>query len=145
MDYILQNYRRSAAMLKTIRNLDYVVLLCDDMASMKTFYQYTMGFPIYRDWDDWLELQVGATLLTLPPRGRWYDGVHTQESAGVQLAFRVAPDDLHSCFEELNRQGVTILQPPQDGGYGHLTFFFKDPENNILEIYADVPQTIAGQ
>lgn len=132
-------------MLKTIRNLDYVVLLCDDMTSMKTFYHGILGFPIYRDWTDWLELLVGATLLTLRPRGRWYDGIRNQDAAGVQLAFRVTPDDLQSCYEELKEKGATMLQPPQDGGYGHLTFFFKDPENNILEIYADVAKTSVGE
>ncbi|SRR5258706_4746965 len=126
-------------MLKTIRNLDYVVLLCDDVESMKGFYRDIMGFPIYRDWGDWFEMQVGAVLLTLRPRGRSYDGVSARDSAGVQLAFRVTPDDLPSCFEELKNKGVTMLEKPQDSGYGHYTFFFKDPENNILEIYADVP------
>jgi catechol-2,3-dioxygenase len=33
---------------------------------------------------------------------------------------------------------VKILEPPQDKDYGHRTLFFKDPEGNILEIYADI-------
>ena len=126
-------------MLKMIRNLDYVILLCDDLALMKTFYRDIMGFPIYRDWGDWFEMQVGAVLLTLRPRGRSYDGSRNPGSASVQLAFRVAPDEVQACYEELKAKGVTILQAPQDGGYGHLAFFFADPEGNILEIYADVP------
>jgi catechol 2,3-dioxygenase-like lactoylglutathione lyase family enzyme len=128
-------------MLKMIRNLDYVILLCDDLAAMKNFYHDILGFPTYRDWGDWFEMQVGAVLLTLRPRERPYDGVHNARSAGVQLAFRVGPDEVQSCYEELTAKGVTILQPPQDGGYGHLAFFFADPEHNVLEIYADVAVT----
>jgi catechol-2,3-dioxygenase len=61
-------------MLRAIRNLDYVVLLCQDMASMRKFYHELLGFPICREWGKWVEMQVGAVLLTLRPRGRPYDG-----------------------------------------------------------------------
>lgn len=61
-------------MLKTIRNLDYVVLLCNDLALMKSFYQSTMGFSIYLETDSWIEMQVGSVLLTLSKRGRPYVG-----------------------------------------------------------------------
>ncbi len=36
-------------MLKSIRHMDYVVLLCKDLTVMKDFYNKTMGFPIYLD------------------------------------------------------------------------------------------------
>ena len=34
-------------MLKSIRHMDYVVLLCEDLSVMKDFYNKTMGFPVY--------------------------------------------------------------------------------------------------
>jgi catechol 2,3-dioxygenase-like lactoylglutathione lyase family enzyme len=124
--------------LKTIRNLDYAILLCDDLAAMKRFYHEIMGFRIYRDWGNWYEMQVGATLLTLRPRGRDYDG-EGGSGANVQLAFRVAPDDVERCHAELAAQGIEILEEPAEKAYGHKTLFFRDPEGNILEIYADIP------
>lgn len=48
-------------MLSAIRNLDDVVLLCEDMERMKAFYHEILGFPIYRDWDGWLEMWDGST------------------------------------------------------------------------------------
>jgi hypothetical protein len=33
---------------------------------------------------------------------------------------------------------VEILEAPRDQAYGHRTFFFKDPEGNILEIDVDI-------
>ena len=132
-------------MLKAIRNLDYVILLCEDVLRMKRFYHEVMGFPIYRDWDGWVELQVGAVLLTLRPRGRDYDGPHTPSAASVQLAFRVTPDEVDGCYRELIEKQVEMLEAVTDRGYGHKTFFFKDPENNVLEIYADVQQIGNGQ
>jgi len=126
-----------------IRNLDYVILLCEDLPRMKVFYHEILGFPIYRDWGDWLEMQVGAVLLTLRRRGRPYDGVKYDGaklpgSAGVQLAFRVAPAEVDACHFELVQNRVEIIDAPRNQDYGHRTVFFKDPEGNILEIYADL-------
>lgn len=130
--------QKSKMLLSHIRNLDYVVLLCTDTARMKAFYHETLGLPIYRDWEDWIEMRVGAVLLTLRKRGRPYDGEKSPDSAGVQLAFRVAPPEVDSCYAELVDNHVEIIEAPRDQDYGHRTLFFKDPEGNILEIYADI-------
>jgi catechol-2,3-dioxygenase len=125
-------------MLKDIRTLDYVVLLCEDLTRMKIFYHETLGFPIERDWEEWIEMRVGAVRLTLRKRGRSYDGPASSNSAGVQLAFCVSPAAVDTCYAELREKQVQIIEAPRDQDYGHRTLFFKDPEGNILEIYADV-------
>lgn len=128
-------------MLTSLGNLNYIILLCDDMPRMRTFYLETLGFPIYRDWSDWLEMRAGNILLTLRPRGRPYDGPKTPNSAGVQLAFRVAPNEVNTCYTELLQSKVDIIEAPRDWEYGHRTLFFKDPDGNILEIYAEISIT----
>jgi glyoxylase I family protein len=125
-------------MLERIRNLDYVILLCDDLDRMKVFYYEVMGFSIYRDWGEWVEFRVGAVLLTLRKRGRPYDGKKLPGTASLQLAFRVPPSEVELCYTELLTKDVEILESPRDWEYGHRTIFFKDPEGNILEIYADI-------
>lgn len=124
--------------LATIRNLDYTILLCADVEETKRFYRDVLGFDVYRDWGTWVEFHVGATLLTLRERGRDYDGEIPAGAAGVQLAFRVAPDEVDTCATELEAAGVEILDPPTSHDYGHRTLFFADPEGNVLEIYADI-------
>jgi len=132
-------------MLKAIRNLDYTIILCQEIELMKHFYHDLLGFPIYRDFGEWVELHVGASLLTLSVRGTGYDGVREQHGtapsigfASLQLAFRVTPAEVESSCAELQQKGVEILQPPTNQATGHRTLFFKDPEGNILEIYADL-------
>jgi len=105
---------------------------------MKSFYREIMGFEIYRDEADWVEMKIGASLLTLRKRGRSYDGAKLANTASVQLAFRVAPVEVEMCHQELLANGVEILDPPRDMDYGHRTLFFRDPEGNILEVYADI-------
>jgi catechol 2,3-dioxygenase-like lactoylglutathione lyase family enzyme len=131
-------------MLKTIRNLDYTIIMCREIEPMKHFYRDVLGFPVFRDFGTWVEFQVGATLLTLSVRGSGIEGVREHHGAApvdgacLQLAFRVPPSELDSCFAELQQKGVSILQGTTTQAVGHRTLFFKDPENNILEIYAEL-------
>ena len=131
-------------MLKSIRHLDYVVLICNDLELMKQFYHEVMEFPIYLETPSWIELRVGSVLLTLSKRGPNTGAPLDDDTAAVQLAFRVTPQEVHSCYEELEKKQVNIIQPPQIIDkrvwqyWKHLTLFFKDPEGNLLEIYADI-------
>lgn len=133
--------RGTALSLRDIRNCDYVILLCDDLAATRSFYRDVMGFPVDRDGDRWVTFKVGATLLTLRPRGPWIawdDGRAAPGAAAVQLAFRVAPHAVDACHAELVAKGVAIVHGPADlPGPRHRAVFFRDPENNVVEIYAE--------
>ena len=128
--------------LGDIRNLDYTVLLCSRMQETKAFYRDIMGFALAHDSESWVSFQVGSALLTLKPRGpglAWDDGPIPPGSASVQLAFRVAPHLIDACHETVQSKGVTILSPPREiAGWRHRALFFRDPEGNVVEIYAEV-------
>lgn len=124
-----------------ITNLDYTVILCSRMAETRAFYRDVMGFPIETDRENWVSFRVGAALLTLRPRGVWPvcdDGKAIPGSAAVQLAFRVPPPAVDACHAELLARGVPILRGPTDlPAWRHRTLFFRDPEDNIIEISAE--------
>ncbi|WNJ89669.1 VOC family protein [Bosea sp. 685] len=124
-----------------IGNLDYTVILCSRMAETRAFYRDIMQFPIEVDLENWVSFRVGAALLALRPRGVWSvcdDGKTLPGSAAVQLAFRVAPPVVDACHAELVAKGVPILREPTDlPNWRHRTLFFRDPEDNIIEIYAE--------
>lgn len=125
--------------LATIRHLDHTILLCSDLKKTRAFYTETMGFEVYRDLPNWIELKIGSSLLTLRPHGRDYDGPSiSTKSAKVQLAFRVPPDVVAPAEAALRQAGVIILDSTTDQAWGHRTLFFKDPEGNVLEIYAEI-------
>ena len=127
--------------LSEIGSLDYIVLLCSNMEDTRAFYSGIMGFEIEEDQKSWVSFRVGSTLLTLRPRGPWSvcdDGPIPQGSAALQLAFRVPLEAVDRCHEELVAKGVPILRAPTDlPNWRHRTLFFRDPEDNILEIYAE--------
>lgn len=127
--------------LKDIHNLDYTVLLCNNLKETRAFYKDVLGLPIELDLENWVNFRVGAALLTLRPRGQgpaWHDGASEEGAAAVQLAFRVPPRAVDVCHDELVAVGVTILRGPTDlPDWRHRTLFFRDPEDNVLEIYAE--------
>jgi glyoxylase I family protein len=124
-----------------ISSLDYTVILCRRMAETRAFYSDVMRFPIEVDLENWVNFRVGAALLALRPRGVWSvcdDGPSVPGSAAIQLAFRVSPPAVDACHAELVAKGVPILRAPTDlPNWRHRTLFFRDPEDNIIEIYAE--------
>jgi lactoylglutathione lyase len=123
--------------VNAIRSCDYVILLCENMARTRAFYTEVLGFSLEMDTDHWVSFQLGATLLTLRPRTR-HDGPGTAGSAAVQLAFRVPLPAVDTCYEELAAKGVEIVQPPTNlAEWRHRALFFRDPEHNLLEIFAE--------
>lgn len=60
---------------KAIRSLDYVILLCDDLAKMKAFYERLFEFQVEEDFPDRMVFfRVGTLFLGLRKRDRPYDG-----------------------------------------------------------------------
>lgn len=128
--------------IASIRNIDYVVLLCEDIVRARRFYLEVMKFRIERETPSWVSFHVGSGLLCLRPRtleGVFQDGPGAPGSASVQLAFRVSPPEIDECQAELAAQGVEMMGPPRDiPSWGHRAIFFRDTEGNVIEIYAEV-------
>lgn len=126
-------------MLSSVKQLNYVILLCDDLNRMKAFYRGLFDFEIDSESDTTLAFRAGSVLLSLRKRTRGYDGKGTRpELPGVQLAFLVSPAEVDRCHAQLLEMGVTILDPPANQPRGHRTVYFADPEGNQLEIYAEI-------
>lgn len=126
-------------MIQHLEQLDYVILLCDDLPRMKEFYQPLFGFPVVAERNDVLAMNAGSVTFCLRQRTRHYDGTAPGlGSPGVQLAFKVPRGEVDQCHAELLKHGVTILDPPTDQFWGHRTVFFRDPEGNILEFYEEL-------
>ena len=126
-------------MLTPVQQLSYVIVLCDDIDRMKTFYRDLFSFPLDSETDESIALRAGSVLLALRKRTRNYDGRSAgPDSPGVQLAFLVSPAEVDECYQLLLDRGVQILDPPADQPRGHRTVYFADPEGNVLEVYAEI-------
>ena len=124
----------------SIGAIDYTVIFVRDMAAMQRFYADVRRFAPIRELSaNWIEYRVGANVLALATPGMIPNDVATPKgSASLQLAFRVPPPDVDRCAAELAQHDVTIVSQPTDRPFGHRTLFFRDPDGNLLEIYAEI-------
>ncbi len=124
-----------------IKSLDHTILLCRKMPETRAFYLDILGLPLADDREDWVSFRLGSALLTLRPRGLWSvcdDGPLPLGSAAIQLAFQVPLAGVDEWHGVLAAKGVPILRAPTDlPHWRHRTLFFRDPEDNIIEIYAE--------
>lgn len=130
----------SPSAFQAIRAIDYTVVFVRDMAAMRRFYEKILGFPLIRELSPrWIEYRVGGNTLALAIPGLTAKDAPTpQGSAALQLAFKVSPAEVDQCADELLGQGVPLLMPPTDQPFGHRTLFFRDPDGNLLEVFADI-------
>jgi lactoylglutathione lyase len=123
-----------------IRSIDYTIIFARQMSAMRTFYCATLGFPLHKELGPrWVEFRVGSNLLALTERGViFHDPSPPIGALSVQLAFRVRPDEVESCAATLKKRGVNVIARPTDQPWGHRTLFFRGPDGNVLEIYAEI-------
>lgn len=134
------NQRNSGSAFQAIRAIDYTVIFVRDLAAMRRFYEDILGFSLLRELSPgWIEYRVGGNTLALAKPSLTASDVPTPDgSAALQLAFKVSAPEVDRCADELVRQGVNLLSPPTDRAFGHRTLFFRDPDGNLLEVFADI-------
>ena len=125
---------------QAIRAIDYTVIFVRDMAAMRRFYEDVLEFRVLRELSPgWVEYRIGDNTLALArPSRTAADAPTPSGSASLQLAFKVSARHVDQCADELVRQGVNLLSPPTDQAFGHRTLFFRDPDGNLLEVFADI-------
>jgi lactoylglutathione lyase len=120
------------------------VLFVKDLNRARDFYQNVMG----------LELQYGDdvsgafkidpdTLLILDHTGADNllspGDVDHQPARGARSVLATAVENVDAAYEELRSRGVEFIRPPEDRSWGLRCAHFKDPDGNIWEIHAPVP------
>ena len=130
----------SNSAFQAIRAIDYTVIFVRDMTAMRRFYEDVLGLPLLRELSPrWIEYRLGDNTLALARPSLTAADVPTPNgSASLQLAFKVSVREVDECADELVRQGVDLLSPPTDQAFGHRTLFFRDPDGNLLEVFADI-------
>ena len=130
----------SNSAFQAIRAIDYTVIFVRDMVAMRRFYEDVLGFPMLRELSPgWVEYRVGNNTLALArPSLTAADAPTPKGSASLQLAFKVSAPEVDQCADELVRMGVNLLSPPTDQTFGHRTLFFRDPDGNLLEVFAEI-------
>lgn len=135
-----EQHSPSRSAFEAISAIDYTVIFVRDMQAMRYFYENVMRFPLLRELSsNWIEYRVGGNTLVLSRPGFTASDVPTPYgSAALQLAFKVSALEVDQCAEELMRKGINLVSPPTNRDFGHRTLFFRDPDGNLLEMFAEI-------
>ncbi|WP_372433664.1 VOC family protein [Acholeplasma equirhinis] len=122
--------------------LDGFGLFVNDMAKMITFYRDVLGFEIkesidtehvYLIKDDTLFLLYGRNSIEALTRSKfnYAKGI----SGHMEIALYVDTfDDVDLYYQKLLKADFEIVTEPETMPWGQRTFYFADPEGNLIEI-----------
>ena len=66
------------------------------------------------------------------------DGGTPPGALSLQLAFRVTRAEVDARAETFRKLRLKIIGEPTDQPWGHRTLFVREPDGNVVEIYADL-------
>lgn len=86
-----------------------------------------MGLSIFRS--DLMAREIGNFDKTLPSNNR------------EKIVIVMQVDHVDKTYERLTNNGVSFINGPKDiAGWGSRVAHFRDPENNLIEIYCELPK-----
>ena len=117
------------------------VLYVDDLDRATAFYTRVLGLPLTAGFDEARFLQTGrdSTLILFDAEGicRRKSAIPSHGAVGEgHVALAVPAGEIDAWRERLERHGVAI-EHEQTWSYGSRSIYFRDPDNNSLELITD--------
>jgi catechol 2,3-dioxygenase-like lactoylglutathione lyase family enzyme len=117
-----------------------ICLITERVSRLADFYTRVLGVEAEGD-DTHVELRTeGAGMAIFAAAGMEALAPRSMQGAGcgsVTLTFRV--EDVDAEYERLKTLGVAFVKPPQTHPWGARSFWFRDPDGNIVSFYMPAP------
>jgi uncharacterized glyoxalase superfamily protein PhnB len=114
---------------------------------MLGFYRDVLGFQVKNDLGKYVELDSEGVRFALCDRIIMQEATgHTsfqdaRSGQSFELAFPLAsPGNVDQSYQEIIDKGATPVKAPATMPWGQRTAFFADPDGNIHELFADLPE-----
>lgn len=114
-----------------VRRMGHVALRVKDVQASLEFYKNLGLEPVWSKDTDWGMLRLGQDDLALIKDDPY---AHHPPHFGLRVESNAAVDELH---DGLKAQGVTILREPKLHRDKSYSFYFADPDGNIVEVLYD--------
>jgi lactoylglutathione lyase len=117
------------------KKLYALCLLVNDYEKSLTFYRDKIGFEINSQDRKYTDFKLGDSLFAIFQKDEatlMFPKTHMNSGGGVVIAFPVK--SISKTVEKLKNEGVEIFEGPKTMPWGQTVAYFKDPDNNILEI-----------
>lgn len=128
-----------------------ITLLTGDVPAMRAFYEDVIGFRVKTDMDQYVEFESDGVRFSICDRQVMREATehadYQSATAGqrLELAFPCAtPEEVDVAYRRIVAAGAEPVKPPADMPWGQRTAFFADPEGNIHELFADLPNAENG-
>jgi len=129
-----------------------ITILTDNPAGMVRFYRDVLGFEPQGEVDEanpsYVEFKHEGVRFAICPRSVMAQFVghasfsETLRGQSFELAFPCAsPAEVDSDYEALIARGAEPVMAPANMPWNQRTACFADPDGNIHEIFADLPET----
>lgn len=128
-------------------NFTRIRLLVKEFKSCFQFYRDILGFPVVAGNENgpYAEFSTGSLLLALFNQQLMANVIGTTDKPNHlesqdQFALIFEVQDVNAIYNRLKNQGVKFVTKPTDRpAWGLRTAHFRDPDNNLIELYTDRP------
>jgi len=118
-----------------------ITLITKDVPNLAKFYSNVLGVKAEGN-DVHVELKTeGASLAIFSTESMERMAPHSMRDAGCgscSIVFRVK--DVDAEYEKLKKLEVEFVKPPTTHSWGSRSFWFRDPDNNIVDFMSPVNQ-----
>jgi catechol 2,3-dioxygenase-like lactoylglutathione lyase family enzyme len=120
-----------------IVNLDHIVLTVRDIANTVEFYESVLGMSQEIYDDGRIALKFGNQKINLHEYGKETEPKASQPIPGSEDLCFITDTRIEVAMESVKSKGIYILEGPvkRTGATGSIiSFYFRDPDGNLIEI-----------
>jgi lactoylglutathione lyase len=124
-----------------------ITIWTDDTPRLVAFYRDVLGMEPLDDLGRYVEFRHPGVRFAICERGVMVDvaGLKAFGEAPMGQRFELAfplesPEEVDGAYAEVVAHGATPISPPQDMPWNQRTALFADPDGNIHELFADLPE-----
>ena len=115
-----------------VKKVGNVILAVKDLSKSVEFYNKTLGMPIKRQRDNWVDLGQSGALLSLHPANESSPHVSTSVDNGILIGLLVG--DVASAVDELRSKNVRIHRDIQEREAGKNAIIL-DPDDYMISLF----------
>jgi len=115
-----------------VKKVGNVILAVKDLSKSVEFYNKTLGMPIKRQRDNWVDLGQSGALLSLHPANESSPHVSTSVDNGILIGLLVG--DVASAVDELKSKNVRVHREIQEREAGKNAIIL-DPDDYMISLF----------
>jgi catechol 2,3-dioxygenase-like lactoylglutathione lyase family enzyme len=135
-------------MMRFAGGISEIVLIVDDVARSAEFYEDVVGLePVSRTGDEWAWFDAGASngrQRIAVHKGSLLHEEHSPHPEGhrfgtVHFAFEVPRERFEEAVTNVRSKGVAVYGPTELEWMDATSYYFYDPDGNLLEFWSPRP------